>query len=79
MYQLDWVTRCPDILSNFILSVSKEVFGDEINIYMVDLKQSRTLRFLPHTPCPLSAFCLWKTSVKNKFNQRNERYRNKGK
>ena len=29
MYQLDWVTRCPDILSNFILSVSKEVFGDE--------------------------------------------------
>lgn len=43
MCQLDWATRCPDILSNFILSVSTEVFGDEINIYMVDLKQSRTL------------------------------------
>jgi hypothetical protein len=33
---------------------------------------------LAFSPWPLPAFCLWKTLV-NKFNQRSEKYRNKGK
>lgn len=31
MCQLDWTTRCPDLL-NIILGVSVRVFGDEIGI-----------------------------------------------
>ena len=64
MSQLDWATRCPDILSNFILSVSKEVFGDEINIYMVDLKQQDPMVLASH---PTSSVCF--LSIEN-FSQR---------
>ena len=34
------------------------------NNYKVSLKRSRTLWSLPLSPCPLPAFCLWKTLVK---------------
>ena len=39
MCQLDWVTACPDIWSNILLTVSSGAFLDEITVLISRVKQ----------------------------------------